>query len=36
MQLSKRDLVAGLVVMILWGANFSVIGLGLQHSTPLC
>ncbi|WP_455930701.1 EamA family transporter [Pseudomonas fluorescens] len=34
MQLSKRDLVAGLVVTIIWGANFSVIGLGLHSLDP--
>ncbi|WP_395608003.1 EamA family transporter [Pseudomonas sp. B22129] len=34
MQLSKKDLVAGLVVTAIWGANFSVIGLGLQSLNP--
>ena len=30
MKLSRVDLCAGLAVTIIWGANFSVIGLGLQ------
>ena len=34
MALSKCDLVVGLVVTIIWGANFSVIGLGLQSLDP--
>ncbi|TFY86520.1 hypothetical protein DYL61_27755 [Pseudomonas nabeulensis] len=34
MRLSKMDLCAGLAVTIIWGANFSVIGLGLQSLNP--
>ncbi|WDU65406.1 EamA family transporter [Pseudomonas poae] len=34
MHLSKTDLLAGLGVTVIWGANFSVIGLGLQSLDP--
>ncbi|AZE67629.1 O-acetylserine/cysteine efflux transporter [Pseudomonas synxantha] len=34
MRLSKSDLLAGLAVTIIWGANFSVIGLGLEDLDP--
>ncbi len=34
MQLSKSDLFAGLAVTMIWGANFSVIGLGLEALDP--
>lgn len=34
MRLSKIDLFSGLAVTTIWGANFSVIGLGLQSLDP--
>ncbi|WDG40315.1 EamA family transporter [Pseudomonas synxantha] len=34
MRLSKSDLIAGLAVTLFWGANFSVIGLGLEDLDP--
>ncbi|NWD22742.1 EamA family transporter [Pseudomonas yamanorum] len=32
--MSKLDLLAGVLVTVIWGANFSVIGLGLQSLDP--
>jgi O-acetylserine/cysteine efflux transporter len=34
MKMSKRDLVAGVLVTVLWGCNFSVIELGLRSLDP--
>ncbi|NWE42308.1 EamA family transporter [Pseudomonas yamanorum] len=34
MKMSKLDLLAGVLVTVIWGANFSVIGLGLQSLDP--
>lgn len=34
MKMSKLDLLAGALVTVIWGANFSVIGLGLQSLDP--
>lgn len=34
MKMSKRDLVAGILVTVLWGCNFSVIELGLRSLDP--
>lgn len=34
MKLNKLDLLAGVLVTVIWGANFSVIGLGLQSLDP--
>lgn len=34
MQMNKQDLFAGLAVTLIWGANFSVIGVGLQSLDP--
>ncbi|MUF06465.1 EamA family transporter [Pseudomonas sp. CCM 7893] len=34
MNLSKKDLLAGVLVTVIWGANFSVIGLGLESLDP--
>ncbi|NVZ86099.1 EamA family transporter [Pseudomonas yamanorum] len=34
MKMRKLDLLAGVLVTVIWGANFSVIGLGLQSLDP--
>lgn len=34
MKLTKKDLLAGVLVTVIWGANFSVIGLGLKSLDP--
>lgn len=34
MKLSKTDLLAGVMITVIWGANFSVIGLGLKSLDP--